>query len=350
MFSLNRFLNSRHSFLAPLLFVVSVLASLAIAEIVVRVALPAELHVRTFRIGERQALWAGSPLASEFKNGFATYKLCYDLTYRVEGGDADNCIAHTVNSSNFREEKPFIAKPDNVFRVTVIGDSFTEGEGVTAPQSFVSLIPSKLPSYRGKRVESYNLGLGGAGTLDEQQVYRNTAKTLSPDLVILQWNTNDFPSSAVSKEHSRLITGDYGSIAYPPAWMKWSALLRLIRNTWFTHRVSNDLIELSETELREGAHNFSEVASLADEVINGGRQFLLVIFPEIIRLDDYPYAGILKAFEANLKLHKIGYINLLPEISAFQDRQLWVHPSDHHPNSIAHQIAASMITDYLNSH
>lgn len=40
-------------------------------------------------------------------------------------------------------------------------------------------------------------------------------------------------------------------------------------------------------------------------------------------------------------------IDLLPVYSAYQDKDLWVNPTDQHPNEIAHKLAAESLSDFL---
>jgi hypothetical protein len=39
--------------------------------------------------------------------------------------------------------------------------------------------------------------------------------------------------------------------------------------------------------------------------------------------------------------------DLLPAFGGHQDHQLWVHPTDHHPNEIAHDLAAGSLEEFV---
>ena len=71
-----------------------------------------------------------------------------------------------------------------------------------------------------------------------------------------------------------------------------------------------------------------------------GAGFTVLAFPELIRFDDYPYAAILELLRDYCRDEEIQLVDLLPALSKYEDHELWVHETDHHPNRVAHAIAA----------
>ena len=45
--------------------------------------------------------------------------------------------------------------------------------------------------------------------------------------------------------------------------------------------------------------------------------------------------------------HAIDVLDLFPAFQGQRERDLWVHPSDQHPNEKAHAIAARAMADYI---
>ncbi|MCX8063796.1 MAG: hypothetical protein N3G21_01325 [Candidatus Hydrogenedentes bacterium] len=89
-----------------------------------------------------------------------------------------------INSIGLRNREVNIPKPENIFRIIVIGDSYTYGWGIEEEQSWVRLIESMLSVPR-KKVEVINMGKPGANLNDYLEIARIGIPILEPDLVIL---------------------------------------------------------------------------------------------------------------------------------------------------------------------
>jgi carbamoyltransferase len=72
-------------------------------------------------------------------------------------------------------------KSENKFRILLFGDSFTAGDGVSNQYRYSDLLPSLL----GNSVEVYNFGLSGTGTDQQYLCYREFAKDIEADLLVL---------------------------------------------------------------------------------------------------------------------------------------------------------------------
>ena len=118
----------------------------------------------------------------------------------------------TINKDGFRGRNyPFNAKP-GVFRIAVLGDSFTEALQVDENQTFSAQLetlflkkshcPAIKPSY--DKIEVLNFGVGGYGTGQELLTWREKAKAYNPDLVILAlYPGNDFSDNEPKKRTDR---------------------------------------------------------------------------------------------------------------------------------------------------
>ncbi len=330
------------------LLLCSLLFSFLVIEFYLRFFSKETFKPRTMVINGRQYEWSGETYLDDFKNGYLTFQYCYANNPRGFF-DQNNCVSHTFNSLGFREKELDYTKPKDTFRIIFLGDSFALGEGVVLDKIFVERLKAMLDQKKinGKRVEIFNLGAAGRTTAGEMINYLEIGRKLNPDLIALQWNTNDFPVTAVSTTHTEIISGNYIEGYDAPKIIKWSVLGRLLWHTLKTWQVSNEIIRLTNFELVLGKKNFNQILEFQQTVLNDKADFLLVIFPEIIRLNDYPYADVIKELKNFLDEHHIPIIDLLPALSKYKDKDLWVHPSDHHPNEIAHQLAAEEIFKYL---
>lgn len=273
-----------------------------------------------------------------------SFQHCYDGARR-EYLDAAGCVTYHINNWGYRGADFSLDKPPDVYRVVVLGDSFTFGEGTPDTQVFPARLEAGLSRERldGKRVEVINLGIPAADTRAEVATYLRFARRLAPDWVILEWNTNDYPTSQVQQDHLRLIGANYRDVFTDTAVLSWSRLLTFARRQWKLRGISRDLIRTTATEAERGRGALEGIGVLAGLAKDDGARFTLLIFPEIIRLDDYPYASVVDLVRTYARDRALEVVDLLPALSGYRDRDLWVHDTDHHPNPTAHQIAASAL-------
>lgn len=97
-----------------------------------------------------------------------------------------------TNSLGLRSPEVEAARPDDAFRILVLGDSVTFGWGVRGEDTFVSQLANLLATlYPGQHIEVINAGVSGYGTWQELKWLEETGLGLSPDLVIVQTHLND---------------------------------------------------------------------------------------------------------------------------------------------------------------
>lgn len=121
-----------------------------------------------------------------------------------------------TNSLGFRGPEVPFEKPDNVFRIAVLGDSFVAGNGVGETETFPAKLqvflnapdatadsvshppltvtaPRPARQFLGStdqsvsRIEVLNLGLTGISTVRALDLYETTGRRFHPDLVILAY-------------------------------------------------------------------------------------------------------------------------------------------------------------------
>lgn len=100
-----------------------------------------------------------------------------------------------ANSEGFRDAEFEIEKSDDVFRIAVLGDSYTEARHVPLEKSFHGVLEEKLNQELGgkKKFEVYSFGMGGSGTYKNYLYLTHYALKYKPDLVILAFlPLNDF--------------------------------------------------------------------------------------------------------------------------------------------------------------
>lgn len=97
-----------------------------------------------------------------------------------------------TNSLGLRGPEVALDKPEDAFRVLVLGDSVAFGWGVRGEDTFASQLAALLATvYPDRRIEVINAGVSGYGTWQELRWLEETGLELSPDVVIVQAHLND---------------------------------------------------------------------------------------------------------------------------------------------------------------
>ena len=103
----------------------------------------------------------------------------------------DHPIVGRINSHGWLDRERAMEKPDGVFRVAVLGDSFVEAMQVELDSTFLAIAERKL-GRKGARVELLNFGRSDATTTEEILILERDANRFDPDLVVLCfWPRND---------------------------------------------------------------------------------------------------------------------------------------------------------------
>jgi len=95
------------------------------------------------------------------------------------------------NSHGFRDRERTYRKNPGVFRIVVLGDSFTEGIQVRLDKVFPSVLERQLNAEGNIRYEVLNLGITSFGTDQEYLALQHYGLRYDPDLVVLAFFTGN---------------------------------------------------------------------------------------------------------------------------------------------------------------
>jgi hypothetical protein len=98
-------------------------------------------------------------------------------------------VEYRFNRSGHRAGVELSPKPAGSYRIVLIGSSFTQGLFVPREKTFAALLPAKLTSETGRKVEVYNEATGGkfrGGSFPTQNAVRHFDQVLAaqPDLIL----------------------------------------------------------------------------------------------------------------------------------------------------------------------
>ncbi|HTY45531.1 MAG TPA: SGNH/GDSL hydrolase family protein [Patescibacteria group bacterium] len=112
-----------------------------------------------------------------------------------------------VKQNEFRTGPEFFHKDPDTFRIIVLGDSFTFGEGVYDSEDlYTAVLQRRLNQryrdvYKNIKIEVINLGVCGFTTLNELELLMYKGIRFQPDMVIVQFLSNDTERSAKGYAH-----------------------------------------------------------------------------------------------------------------------------------------------------
>ena len=96
------------------------------------------------------------------------------------------------NRFGFRERDFETPKPAGVYRIMVLGDSFTWGEGLAVEDRYTDVAETLLNQANTDfQFEVLNFGVRGASTEQERRLLRNHLREVQPDLIVIGFTLND---------------------------------------------------------------------------------------------------------------------------------------------------------------
>jgi lysophospholipase L1-like esterase len=262
-----------------------------------------------------------------------------------------------INSLGLRGPDVVAAKAPGIFRVLLLGDSFTFGYGVDDDSTYGVQL-ERLFRARGAecdQIQVLNGGVNGYNTSQEISFLRRVGLTLEPDLVVLGFTPNDIMTQTEAK----------AMLQWPllKEWLARSALYQFVAPrlkailfrragrayedtlALFVHDDSllNSRAEILRTEL-------AEVRQLGTRY---NFQSVVVVFPfagqaYALQPGDWPPRVIREATSQN----QLPLLDLLP---AFHDavhhgEAAFLDEPTQHPNGYGHQIAAANLYAFLRDH
>jgi len=332
-----------------LLAVASLVVALLLAEGVGRVFDLAPPVYAARRIEPGGIPFASGPRGLLVFQPNSTFDYVYDPAGDARGyyGD-DGRLRCAINALGYRGAAVSVEKPEGVLRVVCLGDSFTFGEGVRAEDAYPAVMQRVLSARLGDRpVEVINAGVHGYGVDQAIGSYIVQYHRFQPDIVTFGFFLNDVsdPGETIRQYEARLRDADLSWLGEVST--LWSMLER---------RRHADALQ-AEYFATTRASFESQVWDRAKDLLAGMEQlsetpprfrFVVVIFPMLWQLDgEYPFRDLHEKIAAACREAGCEVVDVLPVYRGHAAESLWAHPTDHHPNDVAHRMAAERIVEYL---
>lgn len=259
--------------------------------------------------------------------------------------DAGATLTYRINALGFRGPETSWEKPRGHLRVVGLGDSFTFGAGVRAHDTFLAVLEERLRGDAGPHpIEVLNLGVGGVDTGYEVGLLQHLGLRLSPDLVVLCFFLNDTGGGGTTDLFNEAESTN-------ALWRRSRLLDRLVFSLQRPQRV-RQLVENYRESFLPDAPGWAAAQSALGRAaaLSESHDFDLVvmIFPVLWKLSaDYPFREIHETVRNTTEALGIPVFDLLPAFAGHDGPELWVTPTDQHPNEIAHRIAGEALHGVL---
>jgi lysophospholipase L1-like esterase len=261
-------------------------------------------------------------------------------------------VEFQYNELHFRDREP-ASKSPGVRRIVLLGDSFTEGQGVREEDTTARVLERRLNEAGPGRYEVRNCGRRGH---DFPKLAKAFEKVLpyEPDLLVYAMVPND-PERSASFEAARVEMDDWivdrRRVAdperplAPPTGLRLLAFLREQEETRRISRTSTKWYrDLYGPPNAEGwARTEGHLREMQAQLQRSGGRLLVATWPLLVELDAYPFADIEGRVAAFLDQARIRRHDLRSALRGRPAETLWVHPLDRHPNEVAHRIAAESL-------
>jgi lysophospholipase L1-like esterase len=262
---------------------------------------------------------------------------------------APYAVELTYNSLQFRDQEPGPRRP-GVRRVAVLGDSFTEGQGVKERDAYPRVLETVLNGSEGPKWEVLNFARRGA---DFPALYDNFMQLLAydPDIVIYGMVLNDCEQSRAFRARHAFVTAYVD--AHEQQRAPWTSRPAFgMRTVLFVqHRLEQFRLDgamrdwYSELYAEPNQDGWERSKAHIEEMNNRmrlrGGHFLVAMWPMLPYLDaGYPFQGVHETVGKFFLASGIPWLDLLPTLSGRPANYLWAHPLDAHPNALAHRLVA----------
>ena len=296
-----------------------------------------------------------------------------------------NGVPAIANSRGLRDDEVAVPKPDGLFRILMVGDSFTAGANVPQDDAY----PQVLDQLLGDSIEVVNTGTGGWSPFQYAQFVEHYGDEYEPDMVLLglfvgndiyvdRFAVEDTLTAVLGRRVSRKTgQGLWGGLKvwlYEHSHIARLALTQSFDTTDFARadcgdfdevfvalqagRVMNHLDRPTDDWLAVLEKNVGELTRVRDWAAARSIPFIVYVFPDENQLNpllqdavlkdkdraDYDFAKPQSLLKPLFTLNGIKAVDLTPAIAA-DSRCLFMN--DTHWTAEGHALVAGAIRDHL---
>jgi lysophospholipase L1-like esterase len=251
----------------------------------------------------------------------------------------------SINSHGHRDREYPVAKPSDVYRIVMLGDSTTFGWGVPEEQTVAKILEGELnrgASSGGRRFEVLNAGVGNYNTVQEYTHYLTYDRAFHPDLVVLEYFIND--AEPVPVERKPGLLGKSYLLAFSIS--RFDSMLRFVgkRPNWKEYYSGLYQDGLPGFEAAKKAVGDLAAATRAD-----GARLLVTILPELHEINaSYPFTSAHQKIRDTAAASHVPVMDLIEGLRGHgPESSLWITPADDHPNGKANSLIVAQMLPWI---
>ena len=267
---------------------------------------------------------------------------------------APYAVESRYNSLRFRDVEFGPTRP-GVRRVMVLGDSFTEGQGVKEADTYVRGLERRLNADDPGRWEVLNCGRRGD---DFPALFHSFEEVLrhDPDIVVYGMVPNDADQSDGFRARQTYVNDfimdrGWSLQGRPPPEMRLfdSRLFAFVEDRLESRRTARETtrwyLDMYGEPNREGwQRTQGYLREMNRRLREGGGRLLIASWPLLVDLEGEDPFGAAAATVARFCVAAgIPRHDLRPALRGRPASSLWVYPLDMHPNEVAHRLAAESL-------
>ena len=223
--------------------------------------------------------------------------------------------------------------------VWVGGDSFVYGQGVRRGETLPARLEAALLEQR-VSTRVLNLGEPGRSFFDVAAREAIFSRGAAPDVIVHVFVLNDLGLAAPGKTGSNWtdFIREARSTSSP------SRLWAMARSAWLSRQLERQTERAYRDALRADTAPWGAFEETLDAAVERaearGARYVFAVYPLLHDLEDYPFEAEHQRLLEAAERAGAEAVDLLPAFRGLDERRLWVHPADHHPNAVAHEAAA----------
>ena len=262
-----------------------------------------------------------------------------------------------LNSFGFREREIMKKSSSGIYRIAIVGDSLTYGQGIKENDRLSNILENRL-NKNNRNYEVYNFGRSGAETIDHNNFLRKYVLSINPDYILLQWYVNDFEGHDKSgrpsgSQYWRLFPSDTvigyltrNSALFYIVNKQWRILQKKFRDTHFDSYSDYLVRRFKDPKSKDSIEAVKELQKFINESKKNNIPVGMIVYSEFNEsiLSDYPLAFMLNRVLDICAVNNITCLDMRPIMGSVKPHiQLWANKFDGHPNLLANTLAADAV-------
>ena len=277
---------------------------------------------------------------------------------RVWTGLGDPTVWH-FNNLGFRERAVFINKPQNIYRIVVIGDSIVMGFGVEDFEAFPRELEEKLKAETVDpgiiHFEVLNMGLQGYSSGQYLAVLKEEALRLNPDLILVAV----YPSNDIGGVAGLYIDRLYAYLISLPDLIPYRLNEFLKRNSRFhlflltkyysiVQKYQSKYSQNDQTDELGWQLMQKDVLEMKRSAEAKNKKLVILPMPKPKEvsgeLKPTTHSRLIQVLEEN----EVSYYDSLPELKEYRNvKALYLDDLDDHFSTTGNEYFASILAEYL---